>query len=90
MTHHPSPVLSTGLETKAGDVLKVTMVDAIVQQCNCLAVKAHGLSQAIADRYPWADPYRIRRPEGKRNLVVREDLAVPGSIQILKTHRRYT
>ena len=73
-----------GVDTKFGDVLKVTTVDAIVQQCNCLAVKAHGLSQPIADRYLWADPYRIRRPEGKRNLAVREDRAVPGSIQILK------
>ena len=59
-------------------------VDAIVQQCNCLAVKAHRLSHAIAHRYPWADPYRILRPEGKRNLAVREDRRVPGSIQIMK------
>ena len=73
-----------GVEPKVGDVLKVTTVDSIVQQCNCLALKAHGLSQAIADRYPWADPYRIRRHERKRNLAVREDRAVPGSIKIMK------
>lgn len=74
-----------GVETKVGDVLKATGVDAIVQQCNCLTVKAHGLSQAIAGQYLWADPYRIRRLEGIRNLSVREDRAVPGSIQIMKT-----
>ena len=45
-----------GVETKVDDVFKVTGVYAIVQECNCLTVKAHGLSQAIAGRYPWADP----------------------------------
>ena len=49
-----------GVETKTGDVLKLTGVNAIVPHCNCLTAKAHGLSQAIADRYFWADIYRIR------------------------------
>ena len=69
------------METKAGDVLKVTAIDAIVN-----SAKAQRLSQAIGDRYHWDDPYRIRRPKGKRNLAVREDRAVPGSIQIMKNH----
>ena len=51
-----------GVETKAGDVLKVTIVDAIVQQCNCLTVKAHGLNQAIK---PGPSPTVSIDPRGK-------------------------
>lgn len=32
----------------------------IAQQCNCVTLKAHGLSQSIKDKYPWADVYGSR------------------------------
>lgn len=35
--------------------------DVIVQQNNCLAVKSHGLSKSIADKFPYADVYGQRK-----------------------------
>ena len=59
-------------------------MDAIVQQCNCLAFKAHRLSEAIARKYSWGNPYRLRRCPGIRNLAVPQDRVEPGTIQIMK------
>ena len=36
------------VENRAGDLTEWTEMDAIVHQCDCLAVKAHGLSAQIA------------------------------------------
>ena len=57
--------------------------DYIVQQCNCLTVRAHGLSADIAARFPDSDPYAARRPLGKRNLAQETDRGEPGTIQVL-------
>ena len=66
-----------------GDLLRLADgADYIVQQCNCLTVKAHGLSEAIFRIYPEADDYKRRRPIGRRNLAIETDRAVPGSISI--------
>lgn len=54
----------------------------ICQQLNCLSVKTHGLSTAIAAKYPYADVYAQRRQMGRRNLAVPEDRGVPGTIVI--------
>jgi len=35
----------------------------IAQQCNCNTVKPHGLSQTIADKWSYGDPYRTRGKE---------------------------
>ena len=59
-----------------------TKVKYIVQQCNCLTVRAHGLSQVIVDKYPWADPYGCRKSMGKRNCAIENDRDKPGSIKI--------
>ena len=32
-------------------------VDVIIHQVNCLCIKAHGLSQKIAEKFPWGDIY---------------------------------
>jgi len=56
--------------------------DVIVQQCNCMCVKAHGLSENIAKRYPFANPYAQRRAVGNRNLAIKQDQPVPGTIMI--------
>jgi len=37
--------------------------DYIVQQCNCVSTKPHGLSRYIADRYPHGDVYAFIAPE---------------------------
>ena len=42
----------------------------------------HGLSARLAEKYWWADVYRLRRPVRNRNLAVPEDRAKPGYIQI--------
>ena len=59
-------------------------MDAIIHQVNCLCVKPHGLSKHIADKYPWANIYSKRRPEGHRNLAIKEDRGIPGTIQRFK------
>ena len=45
----------------------------ICQQCNCVTIKARGLSEQIAKRFPWADIYK-RRTQSSR----------PGFIQVDK------
>lgn len=69
------------LEVVRGDLLNATE-DYICQQCNCISVRPHGLSQQIALKYPHVDPYSSRRPLGNRNLAVPEDRPVPGSIHV--------
>jgi hypothetical protein len=65
---------------RGGDLLKAEE-RYIAQQCNCVTVKAHDLSQYIADRYPYADVYGSRRPISKtRNCASKS--AMPGTIQI--------
>ena len=66
-----------------GDVLSLPWVDAIVQQCNCLTVKPHGLSQRIADRFPWANLYATRQPLGRRNLAIEADRGIPGTVRMM-------
>lgn len=63
-----------------GDLLSVE-ADFIVQQCNCLTVRAHGLSDSIA-RALGVDPYATRRAVGRRNLAIEADRSVPGTIQV--------
>ena len=72
------------VENRAGDITNWTETDAIVHQCNCLTVKAHGLSAQIAKKYPWGDVYRFRRCQRFRNLAIPADRKEPGTIQILR------
>ena len=81
------------VDFRFGDLTEWTEADAIVHQCNCLTVRAHGLSAQIARKYPWGDVYSYRRSQGswiwghyhrKRNLAVPEDRKEPGTIQILR------
>lgn len=67
-----------------GDLLAKGQVDCIFQQCNCLAVRPHGLSASIAAAFPYADVYGLRRGVGRRNLARPEDRSVPGTCQIVK------
>jgi hypothetical protein len=55
----------------------------IVQQNCCTACKPDGLSAAIIEKFPYANPYKNRRKiKGKQNWAIKEDRAMPGSIQI--------
>jgi hypothetical protein len=63
---------------KEGDILDVTE-GIIVQQCNCVCIRPHGLSKAIADKWPWADPYSGRKQMGKRNMAAFESWDTPGT-----------
>ena len=80
------------MDFRFGDLTEWTEADAIVHQCNCLAVKAHGLSAQIARKYPWGDVYRYRRSQGesfwshyhRKNLALPADRKEPGTIQILR------
>lgn len=65
-----------------GDLLELPQADFIVQQCNCLTVKDHGLSAAIATKFPTANCYAKRRAIGKRNLAVPQDRSKPGTALI--------
>ena len=80
------------VEFRRGDLTQWTEADAIVHQCNCLTVKAHGLSAQIAMKYPWGNVYFYRRSRepwrrpwhGYRNLAIPADRKEPGTIQILR------
>ena len=72
------------MEIRRVDLTEWQVMDAIVHQCNCLAVKAHGLSAQIDRKYPWVDAYRYRRRQGFRNLAIPADRKEPGTIQIMR------
>ncbi len=64
-----------------GDLLQANE-DLILQQNNCLSIKAVGLSKTIADAYPYADPYSIRTPIHGRYIAIEEDRPTPGTIRV--------
>lgn len=70
-----------------GDILEANE-KYIGQQCNCVTVKSHGLSKSIADKYPWADVYRLRAQSGNRNCCVESDRSTPGTIQKIYGHNK--
>lgn len=69
---------------KNEDILKAKE-EAILQQCNCLTVRAHGLAQTLADNWEWADVYSHRRQIGRRNLAIEEDRSEPGTIYVAQS-----
>ena len=70
----------------AGGVLDPSIlarVDAIVQQSNCVGCDGRGLAAAIAEKLPYGDTYKDRRPmPPARKFAIPEDRAVPGSIAV--------
>lgn len=71
--------------TITGDIAYAD-VDLIVQQCNCLTIRAHGLSQHLAD-VCGVNPYRRRLPL-RRNLAVKEDRSIPGTVRVYSRSSR--
>lgn len=65
------------LEVVCGSVLDHP---CFAHQCNCLTTSAHGLSAAVADRFPWADVYAERQSVGRRNLAAPADRPEPGTV----------
>lgn len=55
--------------------------EPICQQCNCVTLISHGLSKQIADKYPWADVYKRRKPKTKNST---SEPSTPGTILIDK------
>ena len=70
-----------------GDLLEAKE-EYIAQQCNCLTVRSHGLSSAIAKKWTWADPYSGRKRVGTRNLAIEADRDKPGTIKVLSSQDR--
>ena len=70
----------------AGGVLDpsiLSRVDAIVQQSNCVGCDGRGLAAAIAEKLPYGDTYKDRRPmPPARKFAIPEDRAAPGSIAV--------
>jgi O-acetyl-ADP-ribose deacetylase (regulator of RNase III) len=66
-------------------VIKGDLLDAkekfICQQCNCVTMLSHGLSAAIAKRYPWADVYAHRK---RRTRNCTSEPSIPGTILIVE------
>ncbi len=50
----------------------------ICQQCNCVTMIPHGLSEQISKKYPWANVYSQRKMK-TRNCT--SEPSVPGTIQ---------
>ncbi len=70
------------LEFKTGNLLEETGV--IVQQCNCVTVKAHGLSQSIKEAFPYADVHSQRSSKSP-NFCTEDSKAEPGTCVISKS-----
>lgn len=66
------------METLTGDLLAATE-DYIVQQCCCTAARPAGLSKAIAQRFPDANPYA--------GLKSTDAPAIPGKCKIIGTRK---
>jgi O-acetyl-ADP-ribose deacetylase (regulator of RNase III) len=72
------------IEVIKGDLL-ASSEKYIAQQCNCVTVRAHGLSQSIATKYPYANVYKLRVPINKsRNCAKTFDQ--PGTIKICSSN----
>ena len=70
-----------------GNILKLDNPEraVICQQVNCVGVKTHGLSTAIAEKYGSKyNPYASRRVVPKRNLATRETRPKLGSINVIQ------
>lgn len=71
--------MSLKMITVAGDLLN-NDCDVIIQQCNCVTIKAHGLSDDIKKKYPYADLYG-NRPRRSSNTSSKYD--TPGTCHLL-------
>lgn len=64
-------------------VVEVNLLDSsetiLCQQCNCVTMIPHGLSEQISKKYPWADVYS-RRKMKTRNCT--SEPSIPGTIQV--------
>src|SRR5438874_16533 len=70
-----------------GDII-TTNVDMIVQQCNCITITAHGLSQSIKDQLK-VDPYGKRRGlDDRKNCAIKDDRSTVGTIKIYHLKNR--
>ena len=65
------------MKIKSASLLTATET-FLCQQCNCVAVKPHGLSATLRP-----NPYTRRRAISGRNCAVIEDRPKPGTIEIL-------
>jgi O-acetyl-ADP-ribose deacetylase (regulator of RNase III) len=68
-----------------GDLLE-SKDDVMVQQCNCVTIKAHGLSETISKRYPYANIYskrisksanRAKTPETPGTCIISQQFDKP-------------
>lgn len=59
----------TRATTIRGDLLP-SPCDALVQQCNCVTMLAHGLSAHIAARFPYADVYGNRTARSRNTATM--------------------
>lgn len=70
------------IEEVDGDVLKA---EVFAHQCNCVTVRPHGFSRAVALRYSWANVYARRPAYPGRNhsrLRIR-----PGTIEVDRSEK---
>ena len=80
------------MQSIEGDLLFLTCDSnyIIIQQCNCLTVTSHGLSQSITDKYPEANIYSLRRRIDNRNIAIPSDRGVPGTYVVTKINKTST
>jgi O-acetyl-ADP-ribose deacetylase (regulator of RNase III) len=70
------------IHTINGNLLDATE-QYIVQQCNCISTKPHGLSKSISDKWKHGDLYGKRESIKGRNLACEGSRSVPGTIEVL-------
>jgi hypothetical protein len=68
-----------------GDLLEIPSgtKNYIVQQCCCICTKPAGLSAAIATKWKELNPYKDRKPIGRRHTATLETRDKPGTASLL-------
>jgi O-acetyl-ADP-ribose deacetylase (regulator of RNase III) len=67
------------IKIKKGNLLDCEE-NIIVQQCNCVTTKSHGLSEQIANKFPWANVYGQRESINNKNRAKKPE--IPGTLRI--------
>ena len=62
--------------------LLATSANFIIQPCNAVTVKPRGVAVAIGQKFPHARVYSHRRAIPQRDLALKDDRALPGSVVI--------
>ncbi len=79
--HHSSTIVMPIVKKIQGDLFDAEE-KWVLQQCNCVTVRSHGLSTAIDHKWG-VNPYSCRRAMGRRNCAISRDIDDPGTNKVM-------